>query len=168
MPMVPLLHYFPELAVEEMRTATVQDWEGLPDGQYGFLELYCNEAGCDCRRVLINVVTPDTGAKIWATINYGWESERFYRRWTRDSEMASWSTGARLDPLGEQTRYAEALLELFRLVIQDPAYVERLKRHYRLFKGRAPGGGPGKSGRRRSPVEQAAVGMRRWVREARF
>jgi len=28
---------------------------GIPDGEYGFVELYCDEPDCDCRRVVIDI-----------------------------------------------------------------------------------------------------------------
>jgi hypothetical protein len=52
----------------------------------------------------------------------------------RSKELAAEATGATLDPLNPQTKYSPALLRLFEAVLQDPAYVERLKRHYALFK----------------------------------
>ena len=42
--------------------------------------------------------------------------------------------GPFLDPLATQTRYAPALLELFKSLLQSPDYVERLKSHYPLFR----------------------------------
>jgi hypothetical protein len=56
MPMVPFYTEFPDLAAEETRYAIVRGHSRLPDGEYAFLEFYCNEPGCDCRRVFINVV----------------------------------------------------------------------------------------------------------------
>jgi len=132
--MVPFYTRFRELAFREMRSATVSKWPGLPPGTYGFLELYCDEAGCDCRRAIIQVISPDSGRKVWATINYGWESAEFYRRWISDPVDAERCAGAWLDPLNRQSRHAPALLEVFRDVLKDSAYVERLKRHYGLFK----------------------------------
>ncbi len=134
MPMIPFFTRFRDLAVKEMRSATVRGDLALPDGEYGFLELYCDEPACDCRRVIINVVTPTTGSKVWATINYGWESLEFYEKWMRNKEAARDCFGATLDPLNPQTEYANALLQLFNWVLQDEAYIERLKRHYQLFK----------------------------------
>ncbi len=29
----------------------------LPDDDYGFLEAYCNDENCDCRRVFFNVIS---------------------------------------------------------------------------------------------------------------
>src|SRR5438105_13691598 len=42
--------------------------------------------------------------------------------------------GPELDPLSEQTSYAPALLDLFKWVLQSPGYVQRLKKHYQLFR----------------------------------
>lgn len=126
---------FPELGPKETRSASVQGRPGLPDGEYGFIELYCDEAHCDCRRVMINVYSRATAPRILATINYGWESVEFYRKWLTNKQNAQYCVGASLDPINPQTAYAPALLDLFEFVLEDPVYVERLKRHYRLFKG---------------------------------
>ncbi len=132
--MIPFYERFRELAFREMRSVTIRGERDLPDGEYGFLELYCGDPHCDCRRVIIDVVTPTTGSKIWATINYGWESLEFYAKWMGNKELARTCYGATLDMLNPQTQYSSALLELFKSVLQDRAYVERLKRHYWLFK----------------------------------
>ena len=66
MPMIPFMERFPELGVRETRSVTATCQQDLPDGEYGFLELYCDEPGCDCRRVMIDVLRPETGwSKIW-------------------------------------------------------------------------------------------------------
>lgn len=132
--MIPFHTRFPDLAITEMRTATVRGDPGLPDGEYGFFEHYCSKSSCDCRRVIITVVRPTTGPTAWATITYGWESSEFYARWLKEDAMAGELAGASLEILGKQTSYSESLLELFELVVRDPAYVERLKRHYAMFK----------------------------------
>ena len=59
-----------------------------------------------------------------------------------DVESAREIRGASLDPLQPQSRYAEQFLDLFReLLMPDHGYVERLARHYRMFKDslRKPG-----------------------------
>lgn len=134
MPMAAFHLYFPELAAKETRTVTVWGNPELPDGQYGFLELYCDEVGCDCRRVLILVVSPRIN-KVLASINYGWETLSYYEQWAGDKALAAQCVGAVLDPLGTQSPYSTAFLRLFeRIVLFDEAYVARLKRHYALFK----------------------------------
>jgi hypothetical protein len=70
MPMTPFVHKFPVPGVAETRSVTVTNTSGLPDEEYGWLELFCDEPGCDCRRVIIDVLRPETGwSKILATIN---------------------------------------------------------------------------------------------------
>ncbi len=79
MPMTPFMERFPEKGASETRSVKVAGRHDMPDGEYGFLELYCNEPGCDCRRVTIDVLRPETGwSRILATISYGWESLDFY------------------------------------------------------------------------------------------
>ena len=135
MGMVAFLTRAGELAAQETRTVTTTAWPGLPDGEYGFVENYCDDLRCDCRRVLINVISRSAPTSILATINYGWESPEFYTKWLHDAETARQAASATLEPFGQQTDLAPALLELFtKVVLQDVAYVERLKRHYQMFK----------------------------------
>jgi len=136
MPMAPFVTRFRELGTQETRTLTVQDHPVLPRGAYGFFEFYCNEPGCDCRRVVICVMRPETGwEKMWATIGYGWESEEFYQKKVGGSFDAGELKGPFLEPLSQQTEYSAALLELFQsTVLPSPDYVDRLKRHYRMFR----------------------------------
>ena len=135
MPMTLFMSRFPELGARETRSATVAGMEGLPDGKYDFVEFYCDEPGCDCRRVIIGVLRPETGwSKTWATISYGWESPAFYRKWGGAFRDPADLKGPFLDPLNAQTEYSHAVLELFRFVLQAPGYVERLKNHYWMFR----------------------------------
>ena len=135
MPMIPFLEKFPELGARETRSVTATGRQDLPDGEYGFLELYCNEPGCDCRRVMIDVLRPETGwSKIWATISYGWEDLDFYRKWGGAGNDPIEIKGPYLDPLNPQTKYSSALLNLFRFLLRSPEYVHRLKQHYHMFR----------------------------------
>ena len=71
MPMTPFMERFPELGRRETRSLIVPQGHALPAGEWGFFELYCEEPGCDCRRVTICVMRPDTGwGTIRATISY--------------------------------------------------------------------------------------------------
>jgi hypothetical protein len=133
--MTPFMERFPELGAQETRSATVTGQLDLPDGEYGFIEFYCNEPGCDCRRVMIEVLRPETGwSKIWASISYGWESLDFYKKRGGPSIDPGEIKGPYLDPLNPQTEYSAALLDLFRVLLQSPDYVARLKRHYEMFR----------------------------------
>jgi len=65
--------YFPDFAKKETQTLFVPPAAiaRLPAGNYGFIELYCDEPGCDCRRVFLNVVS-ERRRKIEAVIAWGW------------------------------------------------------------------------------------------------
>jgi len=129
--MIPFMELFPVVGARETRSVAVPPGQDLPEGEYGSLELYCDEPGCDCRRVIIDVLRPETGwSKVWATIGYGWESLDFYRRWSSAGSDPAEMKGPYLDPLNPQTKYSTALLNLFRLLVQSPEYVARLERHY--------------------------------------
>jgi len=135
--MAPFFSRYPELAAHETRTIRLlEPHAALAAGEYGFLELYCNEPTCDCRRVLFQICRADQPNKVLATINYGWESEDFYAQWLHgDRESAREVVSASLDPLNTQSKLSPALLEVFRhIVLQDRAYIDRLRRHYRMFK----------------------------------
>lgn len=142
MPYEPFYERFRELALSETRSFTVDDgnYPGLPADEYALLEAYCNDKNCDCRRVFFNVASRKQ-QRIVAVITYGWESETFYRKWYggKDDTLArmvvSEMMGLGLNSESQQSEIAPVLLAPIRdLLLDDPAYVERLKRHYQIFK----------------------------------
>ncbi len=140
----PILHVFSRPGRPRNRTITLHGRAGLPDGEYGLVEFYCDEPDCDCRRVIFRVVSAPPDMRTYATINYGWESLEFYAGWMHgDVETAAEMQGASLEPFGPQSQYSAAFLELVKWALQDEAYVSRLQEHYRLLKaacGVAPAG----------------------------
>ena len=140
MPYIPFHEYFPEIAERETRSITVPPGAdlGLPAGEYGFLEMYCDEPGCDCRRVFFCVVRPDHQGPE-AVVAWGWEDVDFYANWLKygDAADAAELKGPVLNLASPATQLAPALLELVRnVLLTDPEYVERIKRHYRMFRDR--------------------------------
>ena len=137
MPFAPFSERFPDIAARETRSATTAERiHGLPPDEYGFLELYCDEPGCDCRRVMFFVVSRGR-RQPEAVIAWGWESRDFYARWmhTDDPEMIRELQGPVLNLGSPQSSHAPALLDLFKnVLLRDPEYVERIKRHYRMFR----------------------------------
>ncbi len=134
--MIPFAKRFPELGPRETRTARFPDDDAVPRGNYAFLELYCEEEDCDCRRVLIQVIEESTPGKIWATISFGWDAPEWVTDGSDLEGLGVTASGAFLDPLCPQSEHAAEFLDLFEwMITQDPAYVERLKRHYAMFKG---------------------------------
>lgn len=137
---------FPEIAEKETRTITVMKHEGIPKGNYGMIEMYCNEPACDCRRVFFDVYDWER-EKSMAIIAYGWESEKFYARWLGDSDPRTIHElqGPVLNFGSPQSKYAQAFLALIEDILKDSRYVSRLKRHYRIFKGAVNRGKPQES-----------------------
>jgi len=169
MPMVPFMERFPEVGAREARSVTVTDRPDLPDGEYGFLEFYGDERGCDCRRVMIDVWRPETGwSQIWATLSYGWESLDFYRKWGGAGSDPLAMKGRYLDPLNPQTKYSAALLNLFRFLLQSPDYVERLKRHYQMFRDSVEQGDRGRDSLETPRLENRRKRVRDPKRRCRY
>jgi hypothetical protein len=131
---------FPELAKRETRSLIVpSDTPGpLPPDEYGFLEMFCDEPGCDCRRVFLMVVGKHA-PECHAVIAYGWESSEFYMKWMHEDnpEMAARLKRPILNPGSPATGIAPILLHYAEhVLLRDIAYVDRIKRHYEMF--RAP------------------------------
>lgn len=132
---------YPKEAAQETRTITVPQGESVPAGTYGYLEFFCADAECDCRRVVMSVVSKETES-VMATLTYGWEGSEFYRNWIHDDEMARDMVGVSLEPLAPQTEYADFLLSVLReMLSHDKAYRKRIRRHYQMFKRSQMGGG---------------------------
>ena len=145
-----LYELFPELAMKETRTITLLPGNNcnLPPGNYGLVEMYCNDKGCDCRRVFLNVMSSVIKNSV-AVIAYGWESMDYYAEWfcrkrvdvTKLSELDLQSVlslkGPCLNIMSPQSRLAPAILKLVAdLVLSDESYVNRLKCHYKLFRAK--------------------------------
>ncbi|MFP4344836.1 MAG: SEC-C metal-binding domain-containing protein [Anaerolineales bacterium] len=131
----PLYERLPEVAEEETRTLIIRNDPVLPDGDYGLVEAYCNDPGCDCRRVLLNVYNWQSRETV-AVIAYGWESRAYYVEWFGDDnpQIISEIKGPALNSASHQSALAPAFLRLVTTVLKDQKYVARLQRHYRMFK----------------------------------
>ena len=137
--MVPFVRFFPQQGVAETRTLLVRGDPTLPDDEYGLLELYCVDKGCDCRRVLLSVISRRR-QKVLASVGFAFD---------RDDTWA----GPFLDPLNPQSRHADTLLSLVAQVLADPAYVARLEAHYEQVK--ATISDPAHPGRERQATRNA-------------
>jgi hypothetical protein len=138
MPYVDFHKHFPKIAEQETRIVTIFDDAafGLPAGHYTFFELFCDEPGCDCRRVFFAVASSHREI-IEAVIAYGWESPEFYARWMGSNDSADIAAlkGPVLNLASPQSDLAPAILELARkLLLSDETYIERVKQHYKFFR----------------------------------
>ena len=128
--------YFPEVAKRETRSFTYFVDSKLPAGNYSLLEMYCKKPGCDCRRVFFSVISSVT-KRIEAVIAYGWDSDLFYANWFGDDDpdIIRELKGPVLNLSSPQSSLAPAILKVVKnVVLQDQAYIQRLKAHYKMFK----------------------------------
>src|SRR5690606_1602341 len=138
MPFTAFGDRFRDLANRETRTLTQlhESATGAPAREYAYLELFCDEPDCDGRRVRLSAVEAASGQSE-AVINFGWESESFYREWLGDSDpyMLQALRGPALHFGPSQGPHADAILDMTkRLVLSNAAYVDRIKRHYAMFR----------------------------------
>ncbi len=139
--MIPFHTLCPEVAQREIRCIHLEPEPGVPvssglsAGEYGFLEFYCEDLNCDCRRVFIKVIARHRQDQVLASINYGWEEESFYRkRMPHDLEAPRQIVQGSLDPINTQSGQSQELLELFQQHVLDEPYRRRLQQHYQLFR----------------------------------
>ncbi len=137
MPYIPFYELFPKTAERETRSLINFDNDSFPKGEFGFIEMFCDE--CDCRRAVIRVVSPPTGPEALATISYGWGTRSFYERWGHGDEVIVESMfGVQLMHFAPQSQVADQLLEAFKnIVLADPEYEKRVRRHYSQFRKKA-------------------------------
>jgi len=145
-----LYDLLPEIALEETRTITVLPTSNisLPPGNYGLVEMYCNDEDCDCRRVLFDVTFSNTMESV-AFIGFGWDSIDFYAKWylgkkvnlrkipREDVNSILDFKGPALNAMSPQSDLAPVILDFVSGYLQeDTEYVNRLKRHYKMFRAK--------------------------------
>ena len=122
--MQSFVNLFPEIAEKETRIMHVfrrSKEIPLPPDEYVFAEYYCDEKGCDCRRVMI-CVQAMKARRIMATISLGFDS--------MDPDA-----GPFLDDLNSQSSHSNLFLHYFlNMINEDSAYLKRLQQHYVMFK----------------------------------
>jgi hypothetical protein len=138
MPYQLLYHRLPAVAIEQTRSiilAPVNKYR-LPAGMYAFLEMFCDEPDCDCRRVFLRVVIEESPETV-AVLFWGWGSKAYYRKWFGGNEINinEEIIGPGLDPFNSQSLFSEKILEVFKdTLFKDAAYLQRVKKHYELFR----------------------------------
>jgi hypothetical protein len=141
MPLEPFDMVCHDVALAEMRVVQVPGPSALgPGGKYFLREFYCTEQGCDCRRVLVQFIEEARPSRVAASINYGWETIRFYKKWSRGPGPWREMAGATLEPFAEQGPHAAEFLKVFDHIIKvnDAELVAAFRRHYALVKKTLP------------------------------
>ena len=109
MSMVMFTVLYPDLGAAETRCIIVQSggrWRRRreeEEEEFALIELYCAEPGCDCRRVMFNVISKRLDRHV-ATISHGFEAP---------GEKSAVPEQTYLDPLNRQSDLSEELLDIF-------------------------------------------------------
>jgi hypothetical protein len=121
-------------------------------GGYVLMEWYCSDTTCDCRRVILRILKMngpewDPAQPPEATLTYGWGTRTHCQNWLGggvSEQELDWHLTLNLEPISPQSPHAEHWLTLVKEIFaNDPAYVDRLGKHYRLMRS-ALQGKPGK------------------------
>jgi len=113
----------------QVRTVTISQNPKLPDGEYSFIDAYCSNPKCDCRKTMIQVFHKD---KLVSIINFGWESVSYYKKWMNireDDNLMSEMHGASIDITSPDLVSADEMLALFNVLLND-IWIAKIKRHY--------------------------------------
>ncbi len=105
----------------------------LPSGEYTFIDTYCNDNTCDCRKTIIQIFHDK---KLVSIVSFGWESPKFYLRWlnsTRDLEFAKEMSGVSIDPSSPDLVSPQGILLLVKHLM-DSKWISMLKENYRLIR----------------------------------
>lgn len=125
MGLVPFHLLYPEDAKREYRMVIPVEDDDLPSRPLMFVECYCIDRNCDCRRTILQVMDVERRAQV-ATISYAFEPPGP----PHEDEPQMF-----LDPINPQSPLSGALLGLFRqMIADDPEYHARLVRHYTMWK----------------------------------
>ena len=113
----------------QVRTVSIKQSPQLPDGEYSFIDTYCVDPECDCRKTMIQVMHNE---KLVSVINYGWESATFYEYWmgssAKDNSMPKMH-GASIDIVSPDHVSRDGILALFNALLND-IWTAKIKRHY--------------------------------------
>ena len=115
-----------------IRTVGLRDSPQLPDGDYTFIDMYCTDPSCDCRKTMIQVMHDDIHV---ATINFGWESPEFYQQWMGgdiDESMPPLH-GATIDITSPNKVSPQGILALFNALL-DQKWISIMQDHYSAVK----------------------------------
>ncbi len=113
----------------QVRTVGLRDSRQLPDGDYRFVDTYCTDPACDCRKTMILVYRNDMHV---STINFGWESAAFYADWMgseEGDEMSSNMSGASIDITSPDGVSPQGMVAFFQALL-DENWIAKFKAHY--------------------------------------
>jgi hypothetical protein len=135
----PFYTHFPHIANKLTRTVfPYYDASKQPGVDFGFINAFCNDKNCDCRRVLIHVISsnPSLHNRKAAVLCYGWEPKSFYLNWFPgfDQDELAMYKGPGLEVFQPQTEYSASILDIFKDMLKSPDYTREIIMQYALMK----------------------------------
>ena len=117
----------------QVRTVVLAADPYLPSGAYTFLDTYCTDNTCDCRKTIMQIFHEK---KLVSIVSFGWESPKFYLRWlhsTQDHELAEEMSGVSIDLSSPDIVSRQGILLLVNHLM-DKNWISRIKENYRLIR----------------------------------
>lgn len=117
----------------QIRSVTLANDPYLPPGEYDFIDMYCSDNTCDCRKTIIQIFHDK---KLVSIVNFGWESPKFYLRWlnsAQDVELAKEMSGLSIDFSSPDLVSPKGILLLVNHLM-DQEWISMLKENYRLIR----------------------------------
>jgi hypothetical protein len=117
----------------QVRTITLANDPHLPSGEYTFIDTYCTDNTCDCRKTIIQIFH---NKKLVSIVSFGWESPKFYLRWLNsptEVQLAKEMSGLSIDPSSPDRVSPEGILLLMNHLL-DAKWISMLKENYRLIR----------------------------------
>lgn len=119
----------------QVRTLGLRQSPHLPDGDYTFVDTFCTDASCDCRRTLIQVL--HNGVHV-STIGFGWESPSYYKKWMgvkSDDDYMPQMHGATIDMSSPNKVSSQSMLAFFNALL-DEKWIRIFKGNYAAVKAK--------------------------------
>lgn len=117
----------------QIRSVVLAGDPNLPSGEYTFIDTYCTDNTCDCRKTIIQIFHEK---KLVSIVSFGWESPKFYLRWlksTKDRKLAKEMSGLSIDFSSPNRVSPEGILQLLNHLL-DEKWISMLKENYRLIR----------------------------------
>jgi hypothetical protein len=118
----------------QIRTLTLNGAPDLPDGEYAFVDCYCTDPECDCRKTMIQV---HLNKRFVSLINYGWEPSEYYAKWygtkSLDHHTLAEMKGPSIDINSPDLVPPHAILGFFKSILDD-RYQNHFRTQYARFK----------------------------------
>lgn len=120
-------------AAHQVRIIEIVDSGLVPDGEYQFVDMYCIDPSCDCRKTMIQVLHND---QLVSIINFGWESSDYYCEWmgcSSDEAVSHGMDGASIDFNSPDLVSRKGMLALFNALLNE-TWLNNFKIHYAAVK----------------------------------